>query len=502
MGDQIEQKQEQDLDFIVKNSGTVGAGKLVDILVRYITTLLLTKLLGANTLGLFVLGRSFVHVVATICQLGMGLGAVRQIAFFTVRNETLKIKQIGWISIIIPGIVGVLATLILFLSGDFISCSIFKKPDLSFPLKYLVFSLLPITVSLIYLSFLRGLRAIKKRVAVENYFLPLSNLFLIIFFYFLGFRLEGAIAAFFLSNLLTLAVLIVLNGNLLKLKINDLFSVEKETVIHFMKFSAPLMIVKILGQLKLSGDILFLGLLSTSANVGIFFIASRIAGIISIPWQAANMVVAPMVAGYYAEGDIQSIEYNFKNTTKMVFTAAMFSLGFLCLFSGELLLIFGSEFQTGTAVVLLLCIGQVVKTLVGHSGTMLAMIGKPILNVVTTAIAVLSMVVLNVLLIPRYGILGAGVSGLASLSVTSCFELYFLYRMLKIHPFRTDFIKPVAAALISGGIIRLLKEVVGGNLLTSIGLMALFVLLFFSALYLLKLSDDEKLLLKKIFTSK
>ena len=275
-------------------------------------------------------------------------------------------------------------------------------------------------------------------------------------------------------------------------------ALRRGVTVDLFKFSLPLLFAKILGELKTRGDILLLGLLSTTSSVGVFFIAFRLAAIISIPWQAANIIVPPMVSGYFAQSDKKSIEYNYKNITKLIFIAAMFLWGFLFIFSKELLSIFGNEFKNGHIVVLLICLGQVFKTLVGHAGPMLSMVGKPSLNLITMIITLCSTLLLNVVLIPRFGIIGAGVANLAGLTIASFLELYFLYRFLKIHPFRMDFFKPVIAALVSGGIMYPLKIVLPPHIISILFQMTAFVLVYYISLYLQKFSEEEMALLGKI----
>ena len=176
----------------------------------------------------------------------------------------------------------------------------------------------------------------------------------------------------------------------------------------------------------------------------------------------------------------------------------MFFWGFILVFSRELLSIFGTEFEKGTGVVVLVCFGQLVKTLVGHAGPMLAMIGKTSMNLLITIITLVLLAVLNLVLIPKFGIIGAGVANLATVTVTSLLELYFIHYFLRIHPFRKDFIKPVIAALVSTGGIYLLKKILPGNVPVTILLMMVFTSFYFSLLYLQKLNEEEKALLVKI----
>jgi O-antigen/teichoic acid export membrane protein len=482
-------QQKKDFNFMLKASGFAGASKLADIFFRYATSAALTRILGAKTFGIFVLGRTIVWVVSMISQMGMGLGAVRQIAFYTAKNDENNVQQTLRISLFVSGLTSLIAAVVLFLAGDYISLVLFKKPALAVPLQLLVFSIPFISLSGILLEILRGFKKINLRVWMENYFLPLSNLLLIAVFYLLGYRLDGVIAAFILANFFSCGVLIFINRKTIK-KMDSPF-LQKKAALNFFKFSVPLMAAKIFNELRSRLDIVFLGILSTAADVGIFFIAFRLANLMSVPWQAFNMIFAPMVSGYFARDDIKKIEYHYKNITKLLFILSMFFWGFLLIFSHELLSIFGSQFKQGAAVVMLICFGQLAKTMVGHAGPMLAMIGKPSLNLIITVITLTLLAGLNLLLIPRLGILGAGIANMASVTISSFLELYFIYRFLKIHPFRRDFVKPVAAALVGGGVVYLLKTMTTANLLATIFLMIAFGMLYFTTLYLQKLTPEE-----------
>jgi O-antigen/teichoic acid export membrane protein len=76
---------------------------------------------------------------------------------------------------------------------------------------------------------------------------------------------------------------------------------------------------------------------------------------------------------------------------------------------------FGEEFTGGALALQVLLVGQVVNALCGSVGTVLLMIGREReLGIVSAASAVLN-VVLNLVLIPRLGIVGAALASSASL---------------------------------------------------------------------------------------
>ena len=486
-----------DFNMMLKASGFAGAGKMADIFFRYSTSVVLTRILGAEIFGIFVLGRTVATVAGLICKFGMGYGAVRQIAFYTAKNDENNVQQAIRLALLVPGIISIITAALLLWAGDYISIVLFKKPALALPLKLLVFTIPIITILHILLDVARGFKKINLRVVVENYLLPLLNLLMISIFYLLGYRLEGVISAFIASNVVSLTVLIFLNRKRIKFAAPAPF-IKKKAALEFFKFSLPLTFVNILAELKVRLDVLFLGLLSTASNTSIFFIALRLANLLSLPWQAANMIFAPMVSEYFARNDIEKIEYNYKHITKMMFTVTMFFWGFVMVFSRELLSIFGTEFKQGIGVVALVCVGQLVKSLVGNAGPMLAMIGKSALNLLIMIITLALLVVLNLLLIPKYGIIGAGIANLTTVTIASLLELYFIYSLLHIHPFKKDFIKPVIAALIGSGGIYLLKKIFSGNVFSTILLMLVFAALYFFILYIQGFTREEMALISVI----
>ncbi len=484
----------RDFNVILKGSSSTGLGRLSDTFLRYVTNIVLTRLLGVEMFGIFILARTIVMIAGMVSNLGMGFGVVRQIAYYSAKEDESNIQQSIRIALIVPAIVSILTALLLFFGGNHIAIAFFKKPELALPLKILVFSVPILTISQILLEVARGFKKITIRVIVEYFFIPISNLGFILFFYFLGYKLEGAILAFILSTLLSLVILIILHRNIIQFpRRESLF--QKEEAIRFFKFSFPLTFVSIFNEIKLRLDVLLLGILSTATNTSIFFIALRLGSFLAIPSQASHMIFAPMVSGYYGKGEIDKIESSYKNLTKLMFIGGMFLMGFIVVFSKELLSMFGTEFEKGMVVVSLICLGQLVKILVGNAGIILVMVGKPVVNMIILIVSLILLSVTNILLVPKYGLIGAGIANFVTVWFTSLMELYFVYRFLHIHPFRIDFLKPVVAALLSMAPIFLLKRFFPSNIPVTIALMIFFAALFLGGLFILQLSEEEKAVL-------
>lgn len=176
----------------------------------------------------------------------------------------------------------------------------------------------------------------------------------------------------------------------------------------------PLALTEGLRIAQASGAILVLGLLSTVGDVGLYKVANSVAIMCVMPMSLLNVVVAPLLAQLFAEGNVAKLQ----RTTSYA-AAAMFGGGLLLslpLFvAGRpiLELVFGAEYGDAVLPLLLLCGGQVVSAFSGPNSTLLNMTGHE--RRVTRAFV--ASLVINLVVaaasIPSLGVVGAALGSVA-----------------------------------------------------------------------------------------
>jgi O-antigen/teichoic acid export membrane protein len=103
---------------------------------------------------------------------------------------------------------------------------------------------------------------------------------------------------------------------------------------------------------------------------------------------------------------------------------------------GEALLsVFGERYRTADAALAILGGAMLVATLTGPVDMVLLMAGKSSWNLVNTIVAVVVNVVLNLVLIPPYGVTGAAAAWGASILVNNLLPLAQVWRSVGLHPF-------------------------------------------------------------------
>ena len=101
-------------------------------------------------------------------------------------------------------------------------------------------------------------------------------------------------------------------------------------------------------------------------------------------------------------------------STKTIFWVSAPILLLLILFPSTILSMFGDEFKLAAMCLIILSIGKMFSAISGSVGTFLQMVGRQKIFQNILLVAALINIVLNSLLIPKYGIEGAAVASTAS----------------------------------------------------------------------------------------
>jgi O-antigen/teichoic acid export membrane protein len=149
---------------------------------------------------------------------------------------------------------------------------------------------------------------------------------------------------------------------------------------------------------------------------------------------AVNAALAPMISALHASGKVKELQ--------RVVTLAARGIAFFCVpaglvlvFAGEPILgLFGAEFKAGYRALVILAGGQLVNALSGSVGLLTMMTGHQGRAVRVVAVCVLLNILLNAILIPRFGIAGAAAATAATTILSNLLLLVYVVRHLGINP--------------------------------------------------------------------
>jgi len=140
--------------------------------------------------------------------------------------------------------------------------------------------------------------------------------------------------------------------------------------------------------------------------------------------------------------------------TKWIFSATFPLFLLMFLFPEEVLRIFfGSAYVSAASALRILAIGMLFHVFFGPNASTLIVIGKTKLNMVDNIVGIFVNAVLNVLLVPILGIIGAAISTTTSLAAINVLKTAQIFKIHGIHPFTTKYFKPIFASCVVASII-------------------------------------------------
>ncbi len=200
----------------------------------------------------------------------------------------------------------------------------------------------------------------------------------------------------------------------------------------FIKDAIPMMfsgaIIVFLGW----SDTLVLGIYETDETIGVYNVALKIAMITSFSLQAINSILAPKIATYFKLNQKDKFESLIRFSTKLNFIITTVIVVLILIFHRFILATFGEAFLSGSIILIILCVGQLINSFSGSVGIILQMTGhqKKYQNIVFVALII--NLALNFLLTPLYGAFGAAVSTVIGIAYWNFSGAFYLKRKLNI----------------------------------------------------------------------
>jgi O-antigen/teichoic acid export membrane protein len=244
-------------------------------------------------------------------------------------------------------------------------------------------------------------------------------------------------------------------------------------------------------------DTLLLGFFGY-ADIGVYTVATRLVTLAVFVLAPLNAAFAPHLAHLYHRGQMAEVRQGYGAVTGWIVRLSLPAFAALLVFPGELLRLFGGAFAIGAAVTTVLAVGQLVNAATGPCGTVLNMSGRVSVNMWDNVAALLLNLVLNLWLIPAYGIVGAAVAWAVSLAAVNVARVLQVRSLIGALPVTAGLLKGLAAgaaAVVAGLLLRpVLPHGVAG---LAAGLTAI-VVVYLATVLALGLDGDDRMVLRTL----
>jgi O-antigen/teichoic acid export membrane protein len=214
----------------------------------------------------------------------------------------------------------------------------------------------------------------------------------------------------------------------------------------FASFIAPLAVAELANALLSRAHVFLLGGLSGPNTVALFAAAEELGR----PAAAVRYVFDPIAAVAISEcfrlGDRARLFYNVRLITRWVASAAAPIAATLIVLRRELLWLYGPTFGPASGAMVLMVGTHLSNSVLGIGAGLLPLAGRPGRFLIANLIAAGMNVALCLLLIPRFGLMGAAIASLASTLGLLLMLIGDTYRLERVHAFEPALAKPFVAA--------------------------------------------------------
>ncbi len=494
---------------LVKGSGLILGSAIVGMVFAYVSRILIGRFFTPAEYGIFSLGMIIVNFATLFALLGLQEGASRQIAYYRGRGDFKQVKETVLFSVQVVVLVSIAVSIVLFLLSDIIANKIFHDAFFSKFLKIFVVSIPFSSLTYIFVAITRGFDRTKESVYFQN--ILNNGLFLLLLILIIVFKLpsDAIVSVFALSMVITslvLGIYLQKQSFFLGRRFKFLFLKNlklKPANKKLLLFSLPLLGISLLNNVNSWLGSLMLGYFKNAEAVGIYNGALPFTKLISLILGSAAFLYLPIITKLYSRNKIKEVQRIYAVLTKWMFFVTLPFFLILFLFPQTLLISsFGENYIKAGLPLQILALGFLINVFFGLDGVTLLALGETRFLMIVSLSASILGVILNGLLIPPLGIIGAAVSSVLVFLIFKLVRLAKLYFSYKIHPFSKNYLKPTFFMIfISITLYAMIKD---GEI--SWRMLPMFFIVFsglsFLSIFLTKSIDSEEVAMLLVLTEK
>lgn len=175
----------------------------------------------------------------------------------------------------------------------------------------------------------------------------------------------------------------------------------------WVRTSAPIWLITACELLIQNTDVLVLSCYLSASDVGIYFAALKTISLIAFVHYAVGSAIAGRLSTLNARGDRNQLAATIRDGANWTFWPSLVGAVLLLIAGKPLLSLFGPEFTEGYMAMFVLVIGLLFRASVGPAEYVLRMLGEQTACAAVLGGTAVLNVVLNLVLVPQFGMMGA-----------------------------------------------------------------------------------------------
>lgn len=391
-------------------------GSIIGALISIIQVPILTRLIAPDQYGFSNLYRNLMLNLPTFLYIGMDQAFSRE--YYFIKNKKYLFQQ----ATVLPLIAGGVMFIVMMTFRSSLSRFVFGSAEYGYIIFFSGFLLLALILERFIMLSIR-MEEKAKEYSIFTIFLKLSIFITSLALVFLGMRdFRVIVFGLILGHLI--------GDTLLFLRYRQLinwsgFQLDPALIKLLLQFGLPLMLAMSLTSLLNTIDNIMLRQFSTATQLGIYGAGLNIVNIIGIIRTAFATFWTPTAYRWYDE-DKSIKHFKFISDAVLFILSAMFFM--ILVFRPVIIMILGEEYESAQYILGLLSFPHIMYTLSETTTLGIVFSRKTYFNIFVSALALLPSILLNVLLTPLYGAVGAAAASCGAYVVFYLARTYFSHR--------------------------------------------------------------------------
>jgi O-antigen/teichoic acid export membrane protein len=388
----------------VRRIGLVGFSQTFVSLKGLILLPIFTKLLGASDYGIWALILATIAILEPFIILGLNSAILR---FLSSKTKPEIVQGLITVVVVVL-IVGIIASCFLFFISDFIALNILKRPSDSYLIKIASPYVVLTALNSIILGSFRVFGMIKN-FAIIVIFKTCLEIAFISYFVLSGFGLQGVILASIaisIISLITMLIVIFFNAGIARPD----FSLLKP----YLLFGLPLIPISLAQFVIEISDRYLVGFFLDSEKVGIYSAAYNI-GVIPVMFSSYLVyILGPTVYDLYDKGRMDKVKMYLSYSWKYLLMLSIPAAFGLSILAKSLLVTMTTSIfiSDGVYIIPLVALSMIFWGMEQIFGVTILIFKRRKIFVIAFVIASITNLILNIILIPYIGVIGAAITTL------------------------------------------------------------------------------------------
>ena len=424
-------KKDDSQSFIAKTAAGGVGSKIINVALIYILNLLLARFLGTSGYGSYTYVIAWLNLLIIPAVLGLEGLTTREIAIYNSKSQWGLLqgllrwsnRTVGITSIILASIT--LFILWFWIPASSLTISVFGVGMIALPF---------MALARLRQSAMNALKHIIVGYLPESLVRPILMIILLVGSYVVFDKVPSVTWVISIYTV-TCGIAFILGNHLLERALpKPCQQVTAEyRPLEWLRGALPMLLIGGMYIVNGQTDTIMLGAMQEPAAVGLYTVANRGSTIVGFVLQAFDTSLASIFASHYAGGRKEELQNIVTKSCRMILMVTLPIAMTLILCRHWFLLIFGADFVQGKTALTILCIGQLINAFTGAVTMLLLMTGHERDTAAGVATSAILNIVLNAVLIPRWGLEGAATATAISMAVWNIILVIAVYKRLGLN---------------------------------------------------------------------